>query len=57
MAETGQATGLYSASADFVAHAHVNAEQYAAKYAASVNDPEGFWAVEGQRIDWIKPYT
>jgi acetyl-CoA synthetase len=57
MAETGQATGLYSASADFVAHAHVNAEQYAAKYAASVKDPEGFWATEGQRIDWIKPYT
>ena len=25
-------------------------------YEASVSDPDGFWAVHGQRLDWIKPY-
>ncbi|KAF0115988.1 MAG: acetyl-CoA synthetase [Rhodobacteraceae bacterium] len=48
---------IYPASDDFVAKAHVDAEAYAARYAASVNDPEGFWGEEGLRLDWIKPYT
>eukprot|EP00095_Tigriopus_kingsejongensis_P010799 snap_masked-scaffold2262_size17904-processed-gene-0.4 protein:Tk10799 transcript:snap_masked-scaffold2262_size17904-processed-gene-0.4-mRNA-1 annotation:"acetyl- synthetase" len=26
-------------------------------YAASLADPDAFWAEQGQRIDWIKPYT
>jgi acetyl-CoA synthetase len=26
-------------------------------YAASMNDPEAFWAEHGKRIDWIKPFT
>ena len=33
---------VYPASADFVAKAHVDAEAYAARYAASVADPEAF---------------
>jgi len=48
---------VYPASADFVAKAHVDAATYEARYAASVSDPEGFWAEEGLRLDWIKPYT
>ncbi len=32
-------------------------ERYQALYAKSVDDPEGFWAEHGKRIDWIKPYT
>ncbi|MBY0351595.1 acetate--CoA ligase [Tabrizicola sp.] len=48
---------VYPASADFVAKAHVDAEAYAARYAASVADPEAFWGREGLRLDWIKPYT
>ena len=48
---------VYPAAPDFVAKAHVDAEGYAARYAASVNDPEGFWGQEGLRLDWIKPYT
>ena len=27
------------------------------KYNRSIDDPEGFWAEEGRRLDWIKPYT
>jgi len=36
---------------------HVNAQQYQEMYAASMADPEAFWGEQGQRIDWIKPYT
>jgi acetyl-CoA synthetase len=48
---------IYPASAAFVAKAHIDAAGYEARYAASIKDPEGFWAEEGLRIDWIKPYT
>src|SRR6478752_565767 len=30
---------------------------YHAMYEASIRDPETFWGKEGERIDWIKPYT
>ncbi|MDX8350761.1 acetate--CoA ligase [Cognatiyoonia sp. IB215182] len=36
---------------------HVNAAQYADMYAKSVADPEAFWAEQGKRLDWIKPFT
>ena len=36
---------------------HVDAKGYAEMYAASVGDPETFWAEHGQRVDWIKPFT
>ena len=34
-----------------------NDDKYREMYQRSVDDPEGFWAEQGQRIDWIKPYT
>ena len=37
--------------------AYVNQSQYAKKYKLSIKDNEGFWAKEGKRITWIKPYT
>ena len=37
--------------------AHVDAAKYEEMYAASVADPEGFWAEQGKRIDWIKPFS
>ena len=48
---------VYPPSAEFVKNAHIDAAGYAEKYAASIADPEAFWAEEGKRIDWIKPYT
>ncbi|WP_299504755.1 acetate--CoA ligase [uncultured Roseobacter sp.] len=36
---------------------HVNAAQYASLYEASVADPAAFWAKQGERLDWIKPFT
>ncbi|WP_420860006.1 acetate--CoA ligase [Marivivens marinus] len=47
----------YPPSADFVANAHITAEKYDAMYAASIADPDAFWAEHGKRIDWIKPFT
>ncbi|MGD9537676.1 MAG: acetate--CoA ligase [Alphaproteobacteria bacterium] len=37
--------------------AHCNEAGYRAMYERSLKDPEGFWREQGQRIDWIKPYT
>ncbi|WP_071795646.1 acetate--CoA ligase [Natronohydrobacter thiooxidans] len=48
---------LYPASDEFVVKAHADAEKYEEMYAASVADPEAFWAEQGKRIDWIKPYS
>ena len=51
------AKSVYPPSAAFAAKAHVDAAGYAARYAASIRDPEAFWGSEGLRLDWIKPYT
>ncbi|TVP73230.1 MAG: acetate--CoA ligase [Rhodobacteraceae bacterium] len=48
---------LYPASDAFIANAHVDAAKYDEMYAASISDPEGFWAENAKRIDWIKPFT
>ncbi|WP_299146674.1 acetate--CoA ligase [uncultured Tateyamaria sp.] len=50
-------TKTYAPSADMAANAHVDAAKYDAMYAASIQDPEGFWDAHGKRIDWIKPYS
>jgi len=52
-----RAPALYTATADFAAQANVTPAGYAARYAASMADPDTFWAAEGRRIDWIKPFT
>ncbi|MEA5160050.1 acetate--CoA ligase [Cereibacter johrii] len=52
-----QTNAVYTASADFIAQAHVDAAGYERMYAASVADPEAFWGEQGKRLDWIKPYT
>jgi acetyl-CoA synthetase len=48
---------MYPPSAGFIANAHINKEQYDTMYAASINDPDAFWAEYGKRVDWIKPFT
>jgi len=35
----------------------VNADKYQSLYNESIRDPERFWAEQGQRLDWVKPYT
>ena len=48
---------VFAPDQDTVGNAHVNAEQYKSLYADSVADPEAFWAKQGQRLDWIAPFT
>jgi len=35
----------------------IDEAKYQAMYKQSLDDPEGFWAEQGKRIHWIKPYT
>jgi acetyl-CoA synthetase len=51
------ATHLYEVPAEFAARASIDARRYAADYARSVSDPQGFWGDVGRRLDWIRPYT
>ncbi len=37
--------------------AFIDNEKYLSLYQQSVTDPEGFWAEQAGRIDWIKPFT
>ena len=39
------------------ANAHADKATYDAMYAASIADPEAFWAEHGKRIDWMTPFT
>jgi len=48
---------VYPVSADFADTAHIDAAKYEQMYAASVADPDAFWAEQGERIDWIKPFS
>jgi len=48
---------IYPPSEEIVKNAHVDAARYEEMYAASINDPDGFWKEHGQRVDWIKPFT
>ncbi len=47
----------YPPSPEVAAKAHADRATYEAMYRASVEDSEAFWAIEGKRIDWMKPYT
>ena len=48
---------LYPVSPEWARRAHVDGPKYEAMYAASVQDPEGFWYEQGGRIDWFRPFT
>ncbi|MFL5076860.1 MAG: acetate--CoA ligase [Microvirga sp.] len=48
---------LYPVSPEWARRAHIDGPQYEAMYAASVQDPEGFWYEQGGRIDWFRPFT
>ena len=48
---------VYPVAGDWAAKAYVDDAKYQAMYKRSVEDPNGFWAEHGKRIDWIKPFT
>ncbi|WP_281300268.1 MULTISPECIES: acetate--CoA ligase [unclassified Iodidimonas] len=37
--------------------ARCNADDYQRLYRASIDDPDGFWREQGQRLQWETPYT
>ncbi|SDX57717.1 acetyl-CoA synthetase [Allochromatium warmingii] len=49
---------LYPVPAAIAANAHVNAEQYAAMYQRSLDDPAGFWAEQAETfVTWSKKWN
>jgi acetyl-CoA synthetase len=48
---------LYPVPPEWAEKALIDADRYAQMYRESVEDPEGFWRREAQRIDWIKPFA
>src|SRR5881409_2688362 len=47
---------IYDVSADWSKRAWVDDAKYREMYARSVSDPNGFWAEQAKRIDWMKPF-
>ena len=48
---------IYPVPENWRARARINRETYAANYAQSLKDPDGFWREEAKRLDWIRPFT
>ena len=47
---------LFAVPEEWASKALVDEKTYKKMYAESINEPETFWAEQGKRIDWIKPY-
>ncbi len=54
---TNDGMGVYPPSTETVSRAHIDASRYEEMYARSVSDPDGFWAEQAQRLDWMKTPT
>jgi len=48
---------IYDVPAAWRQRAYVDDAKYQEMYARSIKDPNGFWAEQAKRIDWIKPFT
>jgi len=48
---------VHPVSAEWASKAKINADRYEEMHRRSIEDPEGFWSEEAQRIDWIRPFT
>ena len=57
MEETKMAEKIYDVPAEWGQRAFVNDAKYREMYARSLKDPNGFWAEQAKRIDWIKPFS
>jgi len=45
---------IHPASAEFIAQANINAEQYKEMYQRSIDDPDAFWAEQGNKyVSWF----
>ena len=48
---------LFKVPTEWSKNSYVNKSTYEAKYKESIENNEKFWADEGKRIHWFKPYT
>jgi acetyl-CoA synthetase len=48
---------IYDVPAEWAQRGFVNDAKYREMYARSIKDPNGFWAEQAKRIDWIKPFS
>ena len=48
---------VYPVTEEWAKRAHVDRAKYEEMYKQSVEDPDGFWAEHGKRVDWMKPFT
>ena len=48
---------IYDVPAEWAKRAFVDQAKYNEMYARSINDPDGFWAEHGKRVDWIEPFS
>jgi acetyl-CoA synthetase len=48
---------IYDVSAQWATRAFINDAKYREMYAHSIKDPNGFWAEQAKRVDWIKPFS
>ena len=48
---------VHPVPAEWKTRAYIDNDKYLAMYKRSVDDPEGFWREQANRIDWIKPFT
>ena len=48
---------VFPVSDDWAQRAWADSAKYQEMYDRSVEDPDGFWADHGKRVDWIKPFT
>ena len=47
----------YAVPAEWEKRAFVDDAKYQEMYARSIKDPNGFWAEQAKRVDWIKPFS
>lgn len=48
---------IFPVPKEIAERANIDAETYRAMYRRSIEDPEGFWREQADRIDWIRPFT
>ncbi len=48
---------VYEVTPEWQKRAFIDHAKYKEMYAASVTDPNAFWAAQAKRVDWIKPFT
>jgi acetyl-CoA synthetase len=55
--EESMSDKVYEVTPDWQKRAFIDHARYREMYAASVADPNTFWAEQSKRVDWIKPFT